>query len=155
MVPGHFGLSRPLDVTNAIEFGRLDDDRLRELSPVVFAAARDGDAVARSIIDRMADEVAAMGLAIVRRLRLARLDVDVVLAGGVFRAQDPVFEARIASRIHDEASRATVHRLDAPPVLGAALRGFDHLPGLTASERLAAVATARATLVADAVVSLR
>ncbi len=154
-VPRHFGLARPLDVTNAIEFGRLDDDRLRELSPVVFAAARGGDAVARSIIDRMADEVAAMGLAIVRRLRLARLDVDVVLAGGVFRAQDPVFEARIASRIHDEASRATVHRLDAPPVLGAALRGFDHLPGLTASERLAAVATARATLVADAVVSLR
>ena len=74
-----------------------------------------------------------------------------MLAGGVFRAQDPVFEARIASGIHAVARRATVHRLDAPPVLGAALLGFDHLPGLTDPERRAAVATARATLVADAV----
>ena len=60
MVPATSVSRRPLDVTNAIEFGRLDDDRLRELSPVVFAAARGGDAVARSIIDRLADEVAAM-----------------------------------------------------------------------------------------------
>ncbi len=154
LVPGHFGLARPLDVTNAIEFGRLDDDRLRELSPVVFEAARGGDAVARSILDRMADEIATMALAIIRRLHLTRRDVDVVLAGGVFRAQDPLFEARIASRIHDEAPRADVHRLDAPPVLGAALRGFDHLPGLSATERAAAVAMARATLVAEAVVPL-
>ncbi len=154
LVPGHFGMARPLDVTNAIEFGRLEADRLRELSPVVFMAARAGDAVARTIIDRMADEVATMAVAIVRRLHLARLDVDVVLAGGVFRAQDPVFEARIASRIHARAPLATVHRLDAPPVLGAALRGFDHLAGLSAAERRAAVANARATLVADAVVEL-
>ena len=47
-VPAHFGMTRPLDVTNAIEYGRMAEARLRELSPVVFAAAIGGDAVARA-----------------------------------------------------------------------------------------------------------
>ncbi len=152
LVPGHFGLARPLDVTNAIEHGRIHVAQLRGLSPVVFEAAGGGDSVARSILDRLADEIATMGLAIIRRLHLTRRDVDVVLAGGVFRAQDPAFEARIASGIHLVAPLAQIHRLDAPPVLGAALLGFDRLPGLSAVARREALARARATLVAEAVV---
>ena len=68
-----------------------------------------------------------MATAIIRRLHLTRRDVDVTLAGGVFRADDPVFEARIAAGVHAVAPRARVHRLDAPPVLGAALLGLDRL----------------------------
>lgn len=154
IVPAYFRLARPIDVTNAIEYGRLPESRLRELSPVVFEAAVGGDAVARSILDRQAEEIATMALAIIRRLHLVRRDVDVVLAGGVFRAQDPAFEARIASTIHAVAPLARVHRLDAPPVLGAALLGFDRLPGLSATARAEATARARATLVADAVVPI-
>ena len=93
-----------------------------------------------------------MALAIIRRLHLARRDVDVVLAGGVFRSNDPVFEARIADGIHAVAGRARVHRLDAPPVLGAALLGFDRLAGLSTAARAAATARARATLRAGTVV---
>ena len=155
LVPAHFALARPIDLTNAIERGRIRASRLRELSPVVFEAARGGDSVARSILDRLADEIATMGLAIIRRLHLARLDVEVVLAGGVFRARDAVFEARIASGIQAKAPRARLHRLEAPPVLGAALLGFDRLPGLSAAARLAAIAQARATLVAEAVVPVQ
>ena len=151
LVPARFGLARPLDLTNAIEHERMAGERLRELSPVVFAAADDGDAVARAILDRMADEVATMALAIVRRLHLTRLDVDVILAGGVFRAEDPVFEARVASGIHIGAPFARIHRLDAPPVLGAALLGIDRLAGLSSAARRDASALARATLVATAV----
>ena len=152
LVPAHYGLARPLDLTNAIEHDRMPHERLRELSPVVFAAARGGDAVARSILDRMADEVATMALAIIRRLHLTRRDVEVILAGGVFRAQDPGFEARIASGVHVGALLARIHRLDAPPVLGPALLGIDRLPGLSAAARHDAAARARGTLVAAAVV---
>ena len=151
-VPAHFGMARPLDVTNAIEYERMPEARLRELSPIVFAAAMGGDAVARSILDRQADEVVAMALAIIRRLHLARRDVDVVLAGGVFRSSDPVFEGRIADGIHVVAPKSLVHRLDAPPVLGAALLGFDRLRGLSVRARAEATTRARATLVAAAVV---
>ena len=40
-----------------------------------------------------------MAGAMIRRLHLTRLDADVVLAGGVFRAGDPAFEARIGAGI--------------------------------------------------------
>ena len=54
------GSRRPIDLTRAIEAGSCPERRLRELSPVVFAAAGEGDAVARSIVDRLADELVAM-----------------------------------------------------------------------------------------------
>jgi N-acetylglucosamine kinase-like BadF-type ATPase len=126
VVPRHFGFTRPIDLTMAIEHGRLHQDRLRELSPIVFDAAVD-DAVARGILDRLADELAMMGVAIIRRLQMIRLDVDVTLAGGVFQAADPAFEARIATGIRVVAHHAKVTRLDVPPVFGAGLLGLDAL----------------------------
>jgi N-acetylglucosamine kinase-like BadF-type ATPase len=124
LVPAVYGLRRPVDVTRAIEARRLPVARVRELSPTVFAAAREGDDVARSILDRQADEVVAMGSAIIRRLRLARVDPDVILAGGVFAAGDAAFERRIRAGFASVVPRATVRRAG-PPVLGAALLGLD------------------------------
>ena len=66
LVPQHFGFRRPEALTRAFYDGRIDEERLRELAPVVFAAARDGDAVARSILDAMADELATMATAMQR-----------------------------------------------------------------------------------------
>ena len=54
-------------------------DGSRELSPVVFAVASEGDAVARGIVDRLADELVAMATAMLRRLRLTRSDAEIVL----------------------------------------------------------------------------
>jgi N-acetylglucosamine kinase-like BadF-type ATPase len=153
LVPAHFGLTRPLDVTNAFERGGLPWARVRELSPVVFGAAREGDVVARGIIDRLADEVAVMATAIIRRLHLTRSDVDVTLAGGVFRAEDLVFEARIADAIHGVAPGARIHKLAAPPVLGAALLGLDRLRddgGLNAAAHAEAASRIRHELTFEA-----
>ena len=154
LVPAHYGLKRPLDVTFAFESDRIPWTRVRELSPVVFGAAHAGDVVARAIVDRLADEVATMATAIIRRLHMTRRDVDVTLAGGVFRANDPDFEARIAAGIHAVTPLARVHRLDPPPVLGAALLGFDHLRrtgALTESAHDAAVARLRRDLGPDTI----
>jgi len=57
------------------------------------------------------------------------LDPDVVLAGGIFRAEDPAFYDRIGSGIAAVAPAAEVRRLSAPPVVGAALLGLDRLIG--------------------------
>ncbi|MEA2608806.1 MAG: hypothetical protein QOJ75_1049 [Chloroflexota bacterium] len=129
IVPAQFGFRRPLDLTNALEAGAIPESRLRELSPAVFRAAGEGDALARSIIDRLADELVAMGGAIIRRLHLARRAPEVVMAGGIFNARDDAFEARIAAGVHIVAPGATLRRLEAPPVLGAALLGLDRLDG--------------------------
>lgn len=145
-VPAHFGLSRPIDLTRAIEAGTLAQARLRELSPLVFQAATAGDPVARSIVDRLADELVVMAAAIIRRLGLTRRRPTVVLAGGVFAARDDAFEARIRDGVTAVAAGARVRRSEAMPVLGAALLGLDRLDMPSPADRRAAEARLRAGL---------
>lgn len=127
VVPTHFGVRSPAALTKALYLERIDGGRVDELSKVVFRAAGEGDAVARSIVDRLADELAVMAKALVRRLKLAKLDPEVVLAGGVFKTDDQPFYARLEAGILAAAPRATIRRLTAPPVLGAALLGLDRM----------------------------
>lgn len=138
-VPRHFGLSRPIAVTEALYAGRLEEVRLRELAPAVFAAAGGGDAVGREIVDRLADELARMAVAIVRRLHLTRTDVEVILAGGIFKADDPPLLERLAGNIHRAAPRAQIKPMRVDPVLGAALLGLEQLrprPAASTIDRL-------------------
>ena len=141
-VPAQFGLARPEALTRALYDERISVSRIGELSPIVFGAARAGDAVARSIVDRLDDELAAMAIALIRRLHLTRTDVEVVIAGSVFDADDPAFIEGLRERVTAVAHRATLVRLAAPPVAGAALLGLDRLAGGHASpdaaERLVA-----------------
>ena len=126
-VAEHFGAARPETVMQAMYRGRISQRRLMELPPAVFDAAVSGDEVARAILDRLADEVVTMATATVRRLRAQREEVEVVLGGGVFRARDPAFLARIEAGVRAVAARAVVRVLRAPPVLGAALMGLDEI----------------------------
>lgn len=134
-VPEHFGRRRPVDVATAFERNEITYGELRSLAPVVFRASAAGDAVARSIVDRLADELALMAVVIARRLGLVRADPDVVLAGGLFHADDARFEARIASGIHAVVPAARVARLRALPVTGAALLALDRLAREAADAR--------------------
>jgi N-acetylglucosamine kinase-like BadF-type ATPase len=128
-VPAHFGLRTPAALTAALYTGRIPSKRIGELSPVIFEAARAGDPAARRIVDRMADEIVAMAGAMIRRLHLVRRDPDVVLAGGVFRTDEPGFYERIGAGVGAIAPLARPVRLSAPPVAGAALLGLDRLAG--------------------------
>jgi hypothetical protein len=58
---------------------------------------------------------------------MQRLDVHVVLGGGVFRTEDHAFFDRIRSGLREIASAAEVRVLTAPPVAGAAMMGLDKL----------------------------
>jgi N-acetylglucosamine kinase-like BadF-type ATPase len=135
LVPAHFGLRRPVDVTVHLHTGRLPSDRLAELAPLVFDAARESDAPARAILDRLADELAAMASAMVRRLRLARRPVEVVLSGGVFGSDDATFLDRLDQGIRAHAPHAILRRLEARPVLGAALLALDRMGAPPSAER--------------------
>jgi N-acetylglucosamine kinase-like BadF-type ATPase len=144
-VPAHFGLRTPAALTRALYFERIEHNQLLEVAPIVFEAATAGDPVARSIIDRLADELVAMASALIRRLGMTRLDPEVVLAGGVFRATDAAFYERIEAGIRAVAPKARTVRLAAPPVLGAALIGLDRLAAGGATDA-AAAARLRAAL---------
>ena len=92
---------------------------------MLLDAAADGDPVARQAADTLADEVAAFVRAAVHRLGLEDEPVEVVLGGGIFDTRDTAFHQRVASGVLDAAPGARLIRLDAPPVLGAALIGLD------------------------------
>lgn len=127
LVPEYFGLGRPYEVMEAMYIDEIGNDRVAELSPSVFAAAADGDGVARSIVDRQADEIATMAAAAIRSLAMEALDVEVVLGGGILRNGFPAFLDRITEGIARAASRARVVVLTAPPIVGAAMLALDHV----------------------------
>jgi N-acetylglucosamine kinase-like BadF-type ATPase len=136
LVPAHFGLRRPADLTVALYRQRIRPDRIRELPPLVYAAAADGDVVARGIVEELGDEIAAFAIAAIRRTGTIRWDVEVVLAGGLVRSRDPRLIARVDARVRAVAKRARIVVLDRPPVVGSALLGLDRLApgGVTAPD---------------------
>ena len=134
LVPAHFKVRSTGDLTRALYLERIPEDRLTELCPVVFRAAGDGDVVARGILIRLADELVAMAGALIRRLRMTEINPEVVLGGGVFGATDPAFYARIEAGVKAVAPEASIVRLTAPPVLGAALLGLDRLAASGSTE---------------------
>jgi len=126
-VARHFGRRSIRAVVRDLYYERADHESFDRLAPLVFDVAGEGDVAARSILDRLADELVAMATALIRRTRLERADPEIVLAGGVFQATDADFYARIERGVRRVSPMATLVRLDHPPVLGAALMGLEQL----------------------------
>jgi len=146
-VARHFGRRSIETVVRDLYYERVPHDRYDELAPLVFETAGEGDVVARSIVDRLADELVAMATALIRRTHLERAAPEVVLAGGVFRTREPGFYARLEHGVRRVAPGATFVRPELPPVLGAALMGLEAL-GLDADMLERAEARLRADLAA-------
>jgi N-acetylglucosamine kinase-like BadF-type ATPase len=125
IVPEFFGLSTAADVAIALHSRQLSGWRLAGLSPLVFDAARDGDAAARALIDRLADEVAGFALAALARLDMLSDEVDVVLGGGLLRAGSSQLDDRIDANVQAAAPKARIVRTTQPPVVGAAVLALD------------------------------
>jgi N-acetylglucosamine kinase-like BadF-type ATPase len=123
----YFGLPTAGEVAVAIFTGRIAQIRLTELAPVLFTQANAGDEVAAGLVARLAEEVAALGLTALRRLDLLGTPTEVVLGGGVLARQDPALMGQIECRYAADAPHAALRVTTAPPVLGAALLGLDHL----------------------------
>jgi N-acetylglucosamine kinase-like BadF-type ATPase len=121
LVPAALGLPTMAAVIEDLHFEVLGHEDVTRLSPVLLAAAAAGDAVASGVVERQADEVAALALAALRRLDLTDTAVPVVLGGGVLAARDPGLTEGIRSRIALAAPRAHLTFVTQRPVLGAAL----------------------------------
>ena len=137
LVPEHFGMRRPQAVMEALYTQELDPQRMLELAPIVFKAAHAGDEESRRLIAMLADEIVATAGAAIRRLHLSRHAFDVVLGGGIFRSRDGLLMHRIRDGIEAIAPEASLTRLEAPPLVGAALLALDSIQaGAAAKARL-------------------
>nr|WP_243275163.1 BadF/BadG/BcrA/BcrD ATPase family protein [Streptomyces albus] len=135
-LPAHFGLDSMSALIEALHLGDIPYARRLELTPVLFTVAAQGDAVARSLVARMAEEVVTMAVVALRRLELLEEEVPVLLGGGILAAGHPLLDDRVAQLLSERAPRAVPHVVRARPVLGAALLGLDALGApLDAHER--------------------
>jgi N-acetylglucosamine kinase-like BadF-type ATPase len=137
-VPAFYRLPSMHEVAVAFHLDKLGEDDLIRLPAVLFATAQAGDAVALSVIERQAEEIATMAVTAISRLDLAETpetaDIPVVLGGGVLEARNPLLTDAITRRLAERAPAAVVRVVDAPPVTGAALLGLDHLGAGPAAE---------------------
>ncbi|GAA4867578.1 N-acetylglucosamine kinase [Kitasatospora terrestris] len=137
MIGAHFGLPGAVAVAEAMHLGDLDPGRLHEVSRVLFAAGEAGDPTALQLIDRQADEITRFVTVALTRLDLIGEPVPVVLGGGVLASRQPLLMDNLLARLAAAAPLAEPRVVVAPPVLGAALLGLDHLgAGAAAQHRL-------------------
>lgn len=69
-VPSALGLRSVREVTESIHFGRLNLGVFNRLCPVLFETAGNGDAVARSVVERQAEEIVLLASVALGRLGL-------------------------------------------------------------------------------------
>ncbi|MFW6693667.1 N-acetylglucosamine kinase [Streptomyces sp. MAR4 CNX-425] len=124
-LPAHFGLATMYDLIEGVHLGTVPAARTQRLAPLLFAVAAAGDAVARSLVDRQADEVVALAAVALERLGLLDEEVPVVLGGSVLAAGHAQLDDRIRTLLTARAPKAVPRVVTAPPVLGAALLGLD------------------------------
>ncbi|CAM4143878.1 BadF/BadG/BcrA/BcrD ATPase family protein [Nocardia ninae] len=133
-IGAYFGLAGANAVAEAIHLGQLAEQRLHELVRVLFATAEAGDPTALRLIDRQADEITRLALVALRKLDLLDTPTPVILGGGVLAARQPLLVENVKARLAEVAPLAEPRIVVAPPVLGAALLGLDHL-GASAAAR--------------------
>ncbi|MGP3980014.1 N-acetylglucosamine kinase [Streptomyces sp. KR80] len=125
-LPAHFGLPTMYALIEALHRRRVPGARKHELTPVLFATASSGDAVARAIVHRQAEEVVAMATVALTHLDLLDEETPVLLGGSVLAARHPLLHDRITELLAERAPKADPRVVTARPVLGAALLGLDH-----------------------------
>jgi N-acetylglucosamine kinase-like BadF-type ATPase len=133
-VTGHFGVERVEEVTIGVHKGKIGDDELTSLAPILLCAADQGDQVARMVVKRLAEEIAVMAVTAMTRLDLLSMATPVVLGGGVVTTRNALLMDGITARLAEAAPRAQVRVIDVPPVVGAALLGLDHVQAPPAAE---------------------
>src|SRR5205085_3525551 len=88
----------------------------------IVAAALAGDGVARTLVQRLADEIVLLARRAMAELHLR--EADVVLGGGMLASGEGLLYELVAAALPEGARPVTP---ELPPVAGAALAAFDAL----------------------------
>jgi N-acetylglucosamine kinase-like BadF-type ATPase len=123
------------ELMRALYHQQIARRRINHLVPLAFQAALKGDQVAQQILIREAEELGTSAAAIISRLGMQALPVEVVLGGSVFKGEGPLFLDTIRQRVHRTAPGAILVRPTLEPVVGAVLLGLE-AAGVTASDAL-------------------
>jgi N-acetylglucosamine kinase-like BadF-type ATPase len=118
LVLAHYDVQQPGDLIAKVYHQPLRPASISALARIVQDAADDGDAVARGLLDRGADELAASAAAVAAALELRTEPFTFVLAGGILRGV-PRLSSALMDRLQDLAPGTPIRLLEAEPAVGA------------------------------------
>jgi N-acetylglucosamine kinase-like BadF-type ATPase len=99
-------------------YRQFEKARIAHLSTLVLAAAREGDAPARTIVGRAAEDLALAALTVTRKLSFGDQSVPLALGGGLF-AHERDFRARVLRALRRRRSFAPVVVVEQPALAAA------------------------------------
>ena len=105
-LPEHFGVADMAALLESLHLGVITEERVQEVTPLLFRAADRGDPVAVSLVQRQADEIVALAVSAMHRLDLMDDPVDVVLGGGVLTAGHALLLDAIDAGLAERAPKA-------------------------------------------------
>jgi N-acetylglucosamine kinase-like BadF-type ATPase len=113
------------------------------LAVEVIRAACEGDLAAQGIMQWAGEELGWLAVAVARQIEMENEEVEIIQSGSIFEAgaliTDPMRQV-----VFKHCPRATLKRLDGPPVVGAVILGMEqaHFDGYTVRDSI--VRTAKA-----------
>ncbi|MBP6963515.1 MAG: kinase [Armatimonadetes bacterium] len=120
-----FGYEDLYELARYLYYNREPHQRIPGLCPICFEAAFDGDEVARELIVRFGREAGVSANALIRKLDLCEEELEVVLAGSVFKGKGPLLIETVKQTILPVAPKARVITPRYEPVVGALLLALD------------------------------
>ncbi len=121
--------------------GDLDDARVRQIAPLLFAAADEGDSVACRILSDFGEGMAELVTVGLRRFGMDGLPVEVVISGSIFKGRGSLLESVMQAAISRAAPAARLVNARYEPVVGALLLGMEHVSGAVDEAGRAAIET--------------
>lgn len=112
---------------------RLPASSIKEIAPLVFDAAVEGDEAACHILRGFGIGLAGLVTAGLRRLQMTDLPVEVVLSGSIFKGRGALLERVMQDEIRAIAPHAVLVNARYEPVVGAILLGLEQC-GVVADE---------------------
>ncbi|MFN2233484.1 MAG: N-acetylglucosamine kinase [Anaerolineales bacterium] len=101
--------------------GKIPENRVLEIAPLVFEEAQNGDAAAIKIVSHFGSGCAELLVNGIQRLGMSDLAVEIVLSGGIFKAESPLLREVLSREMIKEVPHAKFVDARYEPVVGAAL----------------------------------
>ena len=101
--------------------GKFPENRVLDIAPLIFEEAQNGDEAAIKIVSHFGAGCAELLVNGINRLGMAELEVEIVLSGGIFKAESRLLRKILSRDTTKAVPRAKFVEARYEPVVGAAL----------------------------------
>ena len=131
-LPLAVGFNDPIEFFTAIARSRIQLDE--SLAPLIFNLADKGDVIAIEAVNRVAKQHATDIQGIVNQLDFAGAPIELIRAGGLHTAGNPIFDHVFEQTLKDSLPNVRMRVLDVSPVFGAVMHAAHHYFGTLSPE---------------------